>query len=367
MSFEAAGEVKSAQGNFEQQARIPEYVKVTNQTIDRYCARQSEEVIPALPEEAAQARKALVELLSREDSGRLRGALVMAAYEIAGGKNLEIAAQGALAVELIQAGAVAHDDIQDKNPVRRGGSSLHAALAESFINDGLDKDKAEQRGESIAINLGTQAFLEAQNVIDDIEEAPSDSLRLTERLIRDSMIATADGQNIDISLQATDKPDLDEIVQAAQAKTAFYTVLLPLQVGITLAKGEPGQDPGLEEFAVNLGAAFQAINDLKVMDRENPDQEDILNNKATMLMHYTLASKDISGDEREELYAALKRGTLTESQFEHCQDIIQSSGAVEKLEQEIAKNIETAKVALPDHLQALAQIPDLMQTELKKH
>ena len=61
---------------------------------------------------------------------RLRGALVLLGHEAAGGDAAAVL-DASIGVELLHAYLLIHDDFMDRDEVRRGGPTIHAALARS--------------------------------------------------------------------------------------------------------------------------------------------------------------------------------------------------------------------------------------------
>jgi len=173
---------------------------------------------------------------------RIRGVLVNLGYELARGKGREIVSIGA-ALEILHTAILAHDDIVDKNPTRRGKASLYTRV-------GIDQ----------AINLGDLGFFLAIKIISESnfpEIAKNEALQLFSKV----MIDTAAGQILDL--------EKDDPLIVARLKTAQYTISGPLILGSLLGGADEQLIRTLREFGENLGIAFQIKDD--ILDGEAVD------------------------------------------------------------------------------------------------
>jgi geranylgeranyl pyrophosphate synthase len=86
----------------------------------------------------------------------LRGGLLLLAHDLFGGQNSDDAHRGAAAMELFQSAFLIHDDIMDRDEVRRGQPSLFA----QYMKLGNETGMFESRrfGESMGICAGDAAF-----------------------------------------------------------------------------------------------------------------------------------------------------------------------------------------------------------------
>lgn len=179
---------------------------------------------------------------------RIRGTLVKLGYEL--GKS-EVGRQKsvdifkiAAAYELFHTAILAHDDIIDESPLRRGEPSLYQALG------------GDHYGISQAICLGDAGFFLATKVIAE-SNFPEKEKNEALKLFSQTMVETAIGQMLDLS-----KGDPATIMRL---KTAKYTVAGPLILGAILG-GE--LDPtssrlrGVNKFGTYLGIAFQIKDDI---------------------------------------------------------------------------------------------------------
>ncbi len=89
----------------------------------------------------------------RRGGKRIRGALAMAGYHLAGGEDEQLARRVALVIELIHAYLLVIDDIADRSELRRGGPTAHKIIEAGHRARQLHGD-SEHFGESIATQPG---------------------------------------------------------------------------------------------------------------------------------------------------------------------------------------------------------------------
>lgn len=244
--------------------------------------------------------------------------------------------QAAAALELIQAGALVHDDIIDNSDTRRGENSVHVDV-----------------GVPVAILLGDLALAWA----DDMFSAAMLRLRAAPEVLaawRQMRTEVMAGQLLD--LWVTNDPTDDPIRQARDArrvnrfKTAAYTVERPLHLGAALA-GAPAPVIGaLRGFGAHVGIAFQLRDDLLGVFGDQavtgkPAGDDLVEGKRTVLL--AGARSRLLGD--RQLLAELDAGIGRDLGAEHTArlaSIIAGSGAVAAIEEEIDALLVSGLAAL---------------------
>ncbi len=179
---------------------------------------------------------------------RWRAALIAAAYAGCGGVGGPgHAVMAGVAIELLQAYLLVHDDWMDGDEVRRGGPSVHVALARHFSSDSL--------GAVAAILVGDHASALAQEALLSVPvsaERLLDAAREFALLQREVTL----GQMLDVLGAA---PGLDATYTL---KTGSYTVRGPLMMGAALAGASSETKAALERYSAPLGIAFQLRDDL---------------------------------------------------------------------------------------------------------
>ncbi|QDS93509.1 Farnesyl diphosphate synthase [Roseimaritima multifibrata] len=202
----------------------------------------------ALPEQDGcpqQLREAMrYSLLS--PGKRLRPALVLMAAEACGG-DVQQVVPAAIAVEMIHAYSLIHDDLpaMDNDALRRGRPTCHI-----------------QFGEATAILAGDALLTNAFEVLATRFEPAS------ERATAVAMLATAAGRSALVGGQMDDlaaETDGDHTLERLQAihrrKTgALFNV--SLQLGALSAGASDAQRKALQDYGDALGLAFQVIDDI---------------------------------------------------------------------------------------------------------
>jgi geranylgeranyl diphosphate synthase type I len=280
------------------------------------------------PLEAAQA-------LCVRGGKRLRAALVVVGHRLGGGDGRALAA--CCAVELLQAYFLIHDDWMDGDRLRRGVPAVHAALEGAFGSEHLAAAGAVLAGD-YALALATRALGRA--------EVPEGRWpRILARCAQMQLDAVI-GQQLDV---LGDGSNLEEVYRL---KTASYTVLGPLQLGLELC---PTRDDGghmldaLEAFAVPLGIAFQLRDDLigayaDPVVTGKPRGGDLRAGKRTLLVSLALARR---GSEAERLLSSvLGNARASDIDIERTLAALEACGARAEVEQRIAALRRDASAAL---------------------
>ena len=191
-------------------------------------------------------RALLQEMVSQQLSSggkRLRGLLPIALVAAGRGPVAAAVALGA-AVELVHNGTLAHDDVQDRDRLRRGLPTLWT-----------------QVGEAQAINAG-DAMLVAPiaNLLAD-PTLPSEHRPALALLLSDAIVETIRGQVADLGLRDLAAPTLDDLMAVHLAKTGpLFGACLG---GAALLLGAGASElAACSEAARHLGLAFQLRDDL---------------------------------------------------------------------------------------------------------
>lgn len=155
--------------------------------------------------------------------------------EVGSGKAREVT-QVAAAYEILHTSILAHDDIIDKSPTRRGQPALYKSV-------GVDQ----------TITLADLGFFLSMKIISESkfdEKLKNQALRMFSQ----TMVDTAIGQMMDVAHGDSEK--------IALLKTARYTIAGPLKLGAILGGAEAELIRELGEFGESLGIAFQIQDDI---------------------------------------------------------------------------------------------------------
>jgi geranylgeranyl diphosphate synthase, type II len=204
---------------------------------------------------------------------RLRPLLALMACDLFG-KDPALALNSALSVELFHNFSLIHDDILDEAPLRRNQATVHLKW-----------------NRNIAILSGDALLVKSLQVL---QTYPKEEAGQLSALMCNTAIEVCEGQQLDMNFETQNTVGIEEYIRMIRCKTA---VLLgcSLQMGAINAQASSEQQHHLYEFGVNLGIAFQLLDDL--LDAFAPDKEmfgkrpggDILSNKKTFLLLKAIA------------------------------------------------------------------------------
>jgi len=266
---------------------------------------------------------------------RLRPALVLVgaravSNRVAPGPLLD----AGLALELLHSYFLIHDDWMDGDRVRRGGPSVHVALAERF--------GSEQAGNAAAILAGDYAVALSSEAMSRVS-APAQRLGRAFSAFAEMQLGAVAGQQIDMFGKGRD-------VELGYAlKTGSYTVEGPLKVGALLAGAKRETLTALAKYARPAGIAFQLRDDLLSLfgDPEvtgKPLASDLLSGKRTLLLG--LALRHGSPGELRAIRAVLNRARAAPAALRAALAAVEATGAPERVERRIEELSRQAASAL---------------------
>lgn len=322
--------------------KLQGYQEIINQDITQYSKQLQ---ITTLQEYGKNARleiDAFLDILARGGK-RIRGALVMLGYEMSGGTNQDMILQAARAVEMLHAYLLIIDDIQDRSSVRRGGPSAHTMLADYHKNNHMANGSGHF-GLSIALNAALSGSHAAQLVLIGLDVPPDVRLKAI-RIINQTMMITAHGQTNDIVNEVVAEVDERDIERVLEWKTAHYTFLNPLSVGMVLAGADDSATEAIADYAMHAGKAFQITDDImgtfgSQQDSGKSPMDDIREGKQTLLTHYALTHS--SNGNKNFLIQMLGKSDITQAEYNRCKDIIIQSGALDHASKAASRHIDTA-------------------------
>lgn len=274
---------------------------------------------------------------------RIRGSLVLLGYEMSGGTDARMIIQAARAVEMLHAYILIIDDIQDRSILRRGGPTAHVALADYHKAHRL-ADNAEHFGVALALNAALSGAHEAQLLFAGLNI--DDQLKLAAiRYMNEAMRITAHGQTYDIMNEVVAEVKDADIERVMEWKTAHYTFLNPLQIGMVLAGVPKVEQQWVHDYAMHAGIAFQITDDIlgtfgtNFENGKNP-YDDMREGKMTILVAHTL--KHAQSEDKSFLLQMLGNHALTPAEFERCKSIMQQAGTLEYARNQAAQHIQAA-------------------------
>jgi geranylgeranyl diphosphate synthase type I len=256
----------------------------------------------------------------------------------------------AIAVELIHAFILIHDDIIDRSELRRGIPSLHTLINRRFAQKRkkfTGQDMAMVVGD-ILFSLGIQAFLA-------IKEEPSRKERALSKLL-ESALYTGCGEINELLHGLKNLRDItkEEIYAVYDHKTGNYTFITPLVIGAILAGASKTQINKLQQSGLYLGRAYQINDDLLgIFGNEStlgkPPLADVQEAKRTLLIWH--AYNNSNPADKNSIKRIFSKSNAGQKDLEAMRQIIARTGAIEYALSEIhsfvdmaCKNIEVSKL-----------------------
>jgi geranylgeranyl diphosphate synthase type I len=258
-------------------------------------------------------------------SGKMiRGGLVFLGQEAAGTRPGREALHVGAAMELAQSAFLIHDDIMDRDRLRRGMSSVFWQYKEEAASRSLED--AYHYGESMGLCAGDCAFFLAFRLLSSAKLPPE----LLEYCARE-FYAVCLAQMRDVDYGAfSDIPSEDDIEALYTWKTGRYSFSLPLVAGAMLGNANKKLLTSLETLGEILGLAFQMRDDeLGLFGSEaslgKPIGSDLREGKKTLII--ALAYRMLDDHSRSRIRAILGNPRADVSEIEDLRVLIEKSGA----------------------------------------
>jgi len=231
----------------------------------------------------------------------------------------------AASLEMLHSATLLHDDILDGANLRRGKEAAHIAFS---------------RSEAI---LAGDALLALANRLVAEYGLPRLVVVLSEAVLR-----TAVGEIQEIA--AAREHDLDDAgyMEIITGKTA-YLIQASSSSGAILADASAAAEARAESFGLNLGIAFQLVDD--ALDYTSPSEisgkpagSDLREGKLTLPLLLLLES--LPQSERDALRLRIKGNALSEAEIEGLVSRIRDEGFAEATRQRAADYVDKAREAL---------------------
>lgn len=297
--------------------------------------------------------------LSLRGGKRLRAALVVAGQRAFGKpsgrqwskRERDLALEAGVALELLQSYFLIHDDWMDQDAERRGGPTVHHALAESFGSQHAAASGAILAGDFL-VALATRHLTHTAR-----KQA---NLAALLGCFSEMQIAAVLGQQLDVIGQTKDAQLIYRL------KTGSYTVNGPLQLGALIGGASARRTEQIRQFADPVGIAFQMRDDLLSLFGDpsktgKPYASDLRSGKWTWVVQYALNHG--SPQQKKSLRACLGNPKAKQSQLKVAITALEQSGALTATEQRIAELSEQAQEAL-SKMRLSAESRDLLLTAM---
>lgn len=186
---------------------------------------------------------------------RIRPIIMMAFYELCGGKSPEIL-KFALAIEMVHTYSLIHDDLpaMDNDTMRRGKPCNHVKF-----------------GEDIALLAGDALLTNAFDLISSVNESEIESSKIVKAIgilsQRAGAFGMVSGQAMDLQ-QDISKISKDDILKIYNLKTANL-ISASAEMGAVAADTNDAYLSAAKNYGKNVGLCFQIIDDILDKESEN--------------------------------------------------------------------------------------------------
>lgn len=186
---------------------------------------------------------------------RIRPIIMMAFYELCGGKSPEIL-KFALATEMVHTYSLIHDDLpaMDNDTMRRGKPCNHVKF-----------------GEDIALLAGDALLTNAFELISSVNESEIESSKIVKAIgilsQRAGAFGMVSGQAMDLQ-QDISKISKDDILKIYNLKTANL-ISASAEMGAAAADTNDAYLSAAKNYGKNVGLCFQIIDDILDKESEN--------------------------------------------------------------------------------------------------
>ncbi|MFJ5774309.1 polyprenyl synthetase family protein [Streptomyces sp. NPDC093094] len=280
----------------------------------------------------------LVRDMSLRGGKRLRVALLHEAARLVTPDAVAGLDEAALSIELLQTHGLIHDDIVDDSPVRRGEPSVYYAYRGRFPG-------RPQTALGLAVLAGDlAAFLSVQVLL----TAP------VPRALRQAMAAvqatagadTVVGQILDLERDFGPVPGREALDTVSEYKTARYSVLAPLRLGLLAAGEDPAaHEKELARYATLIGVSGQMRDDYLDLFADaatlgKPAGSDLREGRRSYAVCAVLAAT--TGREREAVESALAGPGCPPETVERVRRIARHHGVDARLRAETHRVAEEA-------------------------
>ncbi|MET9993932.1 polyprenyl synthetase family protein [Streptomyces mutabilis] len=247
----------------------------------------------------------------------------------------------ALSVELLQTHGLVHDDLIDDSATRRGGPTTYYAYRERFPEDPRAALGLTVLAGDLALALSLRVLLDSGLPV-GMRQA---MVEVQTRAAADTFV----GQIVDLERDFADPvPDVEVLHDVADRKSARYSVLAPMRLGLLAAGVEPGaHEDELRRYARLVGVCGQMRDDwLDLFGTEEttgkPTGGDIREGRRSYAVTRLLTA--VAGPERATIEAALGDRSCPPDTIAEIRDIGERHGVAALLEADMRLHADRARL-----------------------
>jgi geranylgeranyl diphosphate synthase type I len=248
------------------------------------------------------------------------------------GSEKEKALPIAAALEFVHAFSLVHDDIMDRDELRRGRPTMW-----------------KKWGEPLAINAGDGIFTKVYESALETDVDTS-TLKKVLEILTERVLEMCEGQALDVGFELKESISTEDYIDMSLRKTGAV-MEASTRIGAIVGGGSDEEVEMLAKFGRKVGLAFQIWDDYIDFASDKTGKtfgSDIKKGKKTSLVCTALDNTE--GEDKEKLAEILKSGVkeTTDDMVKNAIEILNNSGAVEKTKEYAKGLIDEAKGYLKD-------------------
>ncbi len=282
--------------------------------------------------------------LVAEGGKRVRPYAAYSMYQTAGGKSEATALRYLVSLELFHIFCLIHDDIIDNGQERRGIPTLHV-IAETLLPETTRDRTAVARSQALLV--GDLMFDWAASCTTAKYDFASENLAQAHDHFATMMDQVILGQMLDVDLTTRLQADAKEINQKMLLKTASYTFIQPMRIGLALAGSSRTLDAFCHHYGEAMGLAFQIQDDLLDVTLNSQSGKsgfrDIAEGQHTLLTH---ALQTHGTSEQQSLLNQLWGTVTTKEEQARLFNALHDSGAIDKAKDQYRELLDAARAAV---------------------
>jgi len=269
----------------------------------------------------------------------LRPAVLLFSCGAAGG-NEEIALPAAAAIEVFHTWTLVHDDVIDRDCMRRGGYTVHEEFRRRGADLGYDADNAMRYGTSIAILAGDVQQGWSVSLLSELQERgvdPAVVLHLIQMMETEVVLTLLMGQVFDVQYSKAPIESLseDKILGMLWRKTgALYEFAgkAGAMIGLSTTDTRNELVRSISQFTGRCGTAFQLQDDILgiVGDTKKLGKtvgSDIREGKRTLIVYHAFTNANETQKRRMSLILGNENASAEE--VNEVVDILSELGSIE--------------------------------------
>lgn len=242
-----------------------------------------------------------------------------------------------IAVELIHALALIHDDIIDKSLTRRNVFSINGFIEHTQT---IVRGNKHHYANSQAILVGDLLYAAAFEIL--FQARPRQEVYSAVQDLLDEVIV---GQMIDVKLAASHQASRQLILRKTKYKTALYTFSRPFQIGSLLGGASQEKQKELFYIGEKLGILFQIQDDyLDVFGSENILQKESMNDiregQQTLLTDHFFTN---ANEEQKKVFSKFFGTSFQAKHGTEVQNLFRAAGSEKYLVDEILSSFKKIK------------------------